>query len=100
MRDLYDFIFNLPQKPLTLVALLFGLILIDDLTPNEQNSLGNFIMLVGQVLETSAAQGQLLRSRTQSTTNYSNDIERLKKKIEELEHHISILNNKNNINLL
>lgn len=94
MYDLYDFIFSLPPKTLTLVSILLGFMLIDDLTPNEQYSLGNFIMLTGQVIETSAAQGQLLLSKSESMIGTNNDIEILKRKIEELEHQIILLRNK------
>ena len=37
--------------------------MIDDLTAVEQNSLGNFLMLIGQMLETNSAQQQLFNSK-------------------------------------
>jgi hypothetical protein len=60
MRELYDLIFSLPPRSFTLIAVLFGFILIDDLNGDEQNALGNFIIMVGQVLETNSGQKQLL----------------------------------------
>ena len=36
----------------TTIAFVIGIVLCDDLTPAEQNSVGNFFMLVGQVLST------------------------------------------------
>jgi len=60
MRELYDFIFSLPPRSFTLLAILLGFILIDDLNADEQNALGNFIIMVGQVIETNSAQQQIL----------------------------------------
>ncbi len=63
----------------SLSAVIVGALLVDDSTPNEQNALGNWLMLVSQYLCTNAAYGQLLQSRTQtpgsfSESNKQNDI--------------------------
>ncbi len=94
MDNLFDFIFDLPPKTLTLIAILLGFMMIDDLTFNEQNALGNFLMLIGQVLETSATQGQLLNSKQQRASVPNQDTERLKKEVAELKNQVDILNNK------
>lgn len=39
---------------------LIGILLIPSLTQNEQNSLGNFLELIGQVLLSSASQAELI----------------------------------------
>ncbi len=78
MRELYNLIFSLPPKQFTLVSILIGFLLIDDLSPNAQNSLGNFLMLVGQVLETSAAQAQLLQGNQNNNSQMQNDINKIK----------------------
>ncbi len=48
--------FGLPAKTFTALAALIGFVLLDDLNANAQNTLANFLILVGQVLETSANQ--------------------------------------------
>ena len=45
---------NVPPKIFTLSAVALGYLLIDDNTANEQNALGNWLMLVAQVLCTNA----------------------------------------------
>lgn len=62
-------IFDLPPRTLCIVAVVIGLIMVDDLTAAEQNSLGNFIILIGQVLETNSAQQAVYDSRQQAKTN-------------------------------
>ena len=54
---------NIPPKLFTLSATAVGFILIDDLTANEQNALGNWLMLVAQVLSTNAFYRQVLKER-------------------------------------
>ena len=41
---------NISPKAYTLSAAVVGFLLIDDTTANEQNALGNWLMLVAQVL--------------------------------------------------
>ena len=41
--------------------------LVDDLNANEQNSLGNWLLLLGQYLATNAAQQQLIESRIENS---------------------------------
>lgn len=45
---------NVPPKLFTLSAVAVGYILLDDATANEQNALGNWLMLVAQLLCTNA----------------------------------------------
>lgn len=52
--------FSLPPKEFSLLSSMIGLLLIDNLDINQQNSLGNFLVGVGQALLTAAAQGQLV----------------------------------------
>ncbi len=56
----------------TLSAIIIGYLLIDELTPAEQNSLGNWFMLIGQVLCTNSAQQQVLNNRNH-TSNPTNE---------------------------
>lgn len=55
-------------------AFIIGLLLCDDLTPAEQNSLGNWFMLVGQALCTNSAQQQVLNNRYKTANNYNSHI--------------------------
>ena len=55
----------------SLSAVIVGALLVDDSTPNEQNALGNWLMLVSQYLCTNAAYGQLLQSNTQTPGSFS-----------------------------
>ena len=45
---------NIPPKLFSISAVAIGYILIDDSTANEQNALGNWLMLVAQILCTNA----------------------------------------------
>lgn len=56
--------FSLPPKQFSLLSSLIGIVLIDNLDTNQQNSLGNFLINVGQAILTSAAQGQLIENKT------------------------------------
>lgn len=50
-----NFIPNVSPTVFTMSAVLVGFLLIDDTSTTEQNALGNWLMLVGQVLETNAS---------------------------------------------
>lgn len=63
---------NINARAYTLSAFIIGYILIDDATPAEQNSLGNWFMLIGQVLCTNSAQQQVINNRTKKH-NSSNE---------------------------
>lgn len=59
---------SIDPKSFTLSAVIIGFALIDDLTANEQNSVGNWLMLVGQVLEANATQQQVIEERITGNT--------------------------------
>ena len=63
---------NINPNEFTLTAFIIGYILCQNLNTNEQNSLGNWFELLGQVLETTAAQNQLLQNNSNKTTNNVN----------------------------
>lgn len=54
---------NVPPKLFSASAVVVGYILIDDLTANEQNALGNWLMLVAQVLSTNAFYRAVMQER-------------------------------------
>lgn len=62
---------EVPPQLFSLSAVIVGVLLVDDSTPNEQNALGNWLMLVSQYLCTNAAYGQLLQSNTQTPGSFS-----------------------------
>lgn len=65
---------DVPAKLFTLSAIAFGYILIDDLTANEQNALGNWLMLTAQVLCTNALYKQVEQERqNKNQKNYTNE---------------------------
>ena len=57
---------NVPPKIFSLSAVAVGYLLIDDLTANEQNALGNWLMLTAQVLCTNAFYKQVQAERMSS----------------------------------
>ncbi len=48
-----------------------GSVLVEGSSPNEQNALGNWLMLIAQYLCTNAAIGQLQQSNTQTPGSFS-----------------------------
>lgn len=54
---------NIPPKLFSISAVAIGYILIDDMTANEQNALGNWLMLVAQVLSTNAFYRAVMQER-------------------------------------
>ena len=69
---------NIPPKLFTLSAVALGYLLIDDLTANEQNALGNWLMLIAQVLCTNAFYKQVQAERS---TNQNINVETLEKMV-------------------
>ena len=70
---------NVSAKTFSLSAVVIGFLLIDDLTANEQNALGNWLMLVAQVLCTNAFYKQVEQERNKTPLNDKETLEMLKK---------------------
>ena len=88
---------NIPAKTFSLSAVALGYLLIDDLTANEQNALGNWLMLTAQVLSTNAFYKQVQQERMQqNVSNFSNreGIDMLEKMVKALKKEIEELKNK------
>lgn len=64
---------DIPPKAFTLSAIVIGYLLIDDTTANEQNALGNWLMLVAQVLCTNAYYKQVETERGNSNSSPTNE---------------------------
>lgn len=61
---------SMGPRTFTLSAFIIGFVLIDELTALEQNAIGNWFILLGQVLETSSSQMLVLQERDpNSSTN-------------------------------
>ena len=63
--SLTDRFFDLPAELMTALGTVLGFALTGGLTYAQQNTLGNWLELIGQILDTNAAQGQLLQAREQ-----------------------------------
>lgn len=92
-----NFLSNINSSEFTISAFVIGYLLCDDLTPAKQNSIGNWFMLIGQVLATNASQQQVINNANK-TSNSSNRhiINDDVTDIEELKRAIDIINNKLN----
>lgn len=91
---------NVPAKAFSFSAVAVGYLLIDDLTANEQNALGNWLMLVAQVLSTNAFYKQVQQERgldlsgkkiSQENFSTEQEIELLKKMVNALNKEIENL---------
>lgn len=77
---------SLPPKQFALLATVFGLLLLDDLSIDQQSALGNFLLSVGQTILTASAQAQSLKS-----CQSANDQDQVHDDIEDLKKQISLL---------
>lgn len=77
--------FSLSPVQFALLSSLIGILLIDDLDIEQLNSLGNFLVGVGQNLLTAAAQGALLESTAGQDDHLRLQLQAIKKQICELE---------------
>ncbi len=80
-------IFSIPPEQFTVLATAIGFLLANDLDMNEQNSLGNFLMAIGQVLVTIASQKAIFESQ-QDNQQVMQRLEFLKKQISDIENEI------------
>ncbi|WP_066639028.1 hypothetical protein [Desulfolucanica intricata] len=74
-------IFSIPPKQFTLLATLIGFLTAKDLDVDEQNSLGNFFIAIGQVLVTIASQKTIFESKQ--------DNQEIKQRLDDLKRHIN-----------
>lgn len=78
--------FGLPAELMSALGTVLGFALLGRLDYNQQNSLGSWLELIGQVLESNAAQGQLLQAQQQSDR-----LDVLERQIEELRQELQAL---------
>ena len=79
---------NVPPKLFTLSAVALGYLLIDDLSANEQNALGNWLMLTAQLLCTNSYYKQV---QTERNNNQNINVETLEKMVSALKKEIEEL---------
>ncbi len=87
---------DVSAKAFSLSAVIVGYLLIDDLTANEQNALGNWLMLTAQVLCTNAFYKQVQaerRTTTATSMSAEESIILLKKMVDALNREIENLKN-------
>lgn len=86
---------DVSAKTFTISAMVIGYLLIDDTTAEEQNALGNWLMLVAQVLCTNGFYKQLQNSKQNNTypTNQETII-MMQKMINALNKEVNDLKNK------
>lgn len=75
--------FGLPAELMSALGTVLGFALLGGLDYNQQNSLGSWLELIGQVLESNAAQGQLLQQQQQNQSQ--------ERRLEVLERELSAL---------
>ena len=92
------FIPDIPLKLFSFSAVVVGYLLIDDTTANEQNALGNWLMLAAQVLCTNAFYKQVQQERgnepkegVDSTPNLNETIIMLEKMVKAMQQEINEL---------
>lgn len=68
---------NISPNTFTSSAILVAYLLMDDFTINEQDAIGEWFMLVGQILATNAAQRSVLEERNEqiNQTKQNDDID-------------------------
>ncbi|MBH1940223.1 hypothetical protein I5677_04845 [Mobilitalea sibirica] len=72
---------TLPPKQFSVLAGILGVVISDELSINEKNALGNFLVTVGQAILTEAAQEQALESNS-NNMDLIEEINELKRQIE------------------
>ena len=77
--------FSMPPKQFALLSSLLGILLVDNLNIEQQNSIGNFIVNIGQSILTAAAQGEAIKTNNEKNDKIRKQIEELKKELCELE---------------
>lgn len=61
--------FSMPPKQYALLSSLLGILFVENLDTDQQNSLGNFFVSVGSSMLAAAAQAQLIESNRYATAS-------------------------------
>ena len=84
-------VFPIEPYGFTTSAFLIGLILVQRLSIEEQDSIGNWLQLVGLTMQTYASQKATLDANNSPQQDNSSDIENLKKAIKDIEEELDKL---------
>lgn len=84
-------VFPIEPYGFTTSAFLIGLILVQRLSIEEQDSIGNWLQLVGLTMQTYASQKATLDANNSPQQDNSSDIETLKKAIKDIEEELDKL---------
>ena len=79
-----DLLLSINEYELSILGFAIGAMLAPTITINQQNSLGNFFELIGQVLLTINAQAINLQPNAPSRQQLNDRINRLEKELQEL----------------
>ena len=88
MKNIY---FNYEPYSFTTLAFLIGILLTKTLTVDEQDSIGNWLQLVGLTMQTYSSQKSTLDSANTNKNNDDSNIESLKKTIKIIEENLEEL---------
>ncbi len=88
MKNIY---FNYEPYSFTTSAFLIGILLTKTLTVDEQDSIGNWLQLVGLTMQTYSSQKSTLDSANTNKNNDDSNIESLKKTIKIIEENLEEL---------
>lgn len=69
VRDFIEYILNLTPNQIGVITATLGVLLSQNLSPMQQNVIGNFFELIGQVILMISAQGQYIN--TTEANDYS-----------------------------
>lgn len=84
MLPILESFFSLPPELMTALGTVLGFATLGDLTADQQNSLGNFLILIGQILETNSSQKQLLEdlAAARAMEQLRQEVQRLKEQLD------------------
>jgi len=84
--DVKKIILDIDPSTFTGSAFLVGFLLIKDLTPNEQDSIGNWLELVGLVMQTYASQVTTIEANRNrdSKSSSDSDVDTIKKAMDKI----------------
>ena len=86
-------VFNVGPYGFTTSAFLIGLLLVQELSIEEQDSIGNWLQLVGLTMQTYASQKVTLDANNDTTKEDDTNIDALKKTIKNIEEKLDELYN-------
>lgn len=86
-------VFNVGPYSFTTSAFLIGLLLVQELSIEEQDSIGNWLQLVGLTMQTYASQKVTLDVNNDTTKEDNTNIDALKKTIKNIEEKLDELYN-------